>query len=247
MPDQVYLRQVGFQRVHWAVHRKRIVDAIGPDVIKYLNDFETSPLIAADTPIGWTVTKVEAGAAASTITFPDAVGGALLLTTDSNENDGISMQLDGESFELTTDQHAVYFGIRFQCSEATQIDWFLGLAVTDTDPLGGVTDGVYFRKVDGSTDIKFVVEKNSTETESASLGTFAAATDIFLEFYYIGATSSGGPLLQAFIDGVQVGGTIALTNLPDDEALTPTIQVLAGSAASRTMQIDLVRTVQIGR
>jgi len=225
---------------YWETHRKRLVDAVGVNVVKFVDDFVSSPLAAADAPLGWTVTLVEAGAGESTITKPDGIGGTLLLTTDANEDDGIEMQLAGEAFELTSDQRAVYFGIKFQCDEATQIDWLVGLCITDTTLLGGMTDGVYFEKLDGGTGVSFTVEKNSIETQADALATFAAATDIVLEFYWDGAT------LEAFINGVSVAKPV-LTNLPDDEALTPSIQVLAGSAAIRTMTIDWIRAIQIGR
>jgi len=233
-------RHLGNNLIYYQNHRKRIVDAIGPDVFKYEDDFVRSALAAADAPVGWTVTLVEAGAGESTITKPDGIGGALLLTTDANEDDGINMQLAGEAFELTTDQRLTYFGMKFQCDEATQVDWLVGLCITDTTLLGGMTDGVYFEKLDGGTGVSFTVEKNSTETQADSLATFAAATDTTVEFLWDGSA------LEAFINGVSVA-TPALTNLPDDEALTPSIHLLAGSAAVRTMTIDWIRAIQVGR
>ena len=162
----LHTRYEGGNLVYWDTHRKRIVDAVGADVVKFVEDFVQSGLAAADAPLGWTVTLVETGGGESTITLPDAVGGALLLTTDAFENDGISMQLDGEAFELTSDQRLVYFGIRLQISDATQSDLLVGLCITDTALLGGMTDGVYFRKVDGSTSLAAVTEKNSTVVPS---------------------------------------------------------------------------------
>lgn len=224
-----------------AAHMRRVIDAIGPDVIKYVNDFESSGMLAAaaDAPPGWVVTLVEGGAGESTITAPDAVGGALLLTTDAADNDGINMQLDGESFELTSDQKLVYFGIRLRSGEATQSDFLVGLCITDTDLLGGMTDGVFFRKVDGSTSVAVVTEKDSSETETAAVLTFAAATDYTLEFFFDGSS------VEFFVDGVSVARH-TLT-IPDDEALTPSVHFLSGNAAIETMQIDWIRAIQIGR
>lgn len=233
-------RHVGNNLVYYQGHRKRLVHAIGPDALVFDSEWIQSPLAAADAPLGWTVTLVEAGVGESTITKPDGIGGALLLTTDANEDDGINMQLAGEAFELTTDQREVYFGAKFQCDEATQIDWLVGLCITDTTLLGGMTDGVYFEKLDGGTGVSFTVEQDSTETQANSLATFAAATDITVECHWDGA------VLEAFINGVSVA-TPALGNLPDDEALTPSIHLLAGSAVVRTMTIDWIRAIQIGR
>ncbi len=235
----LHSRYEGGNLVYWDTHRKRIIDAVGADVVKHLDDFVRSPLAAADAPLGWTVTLVEGGTGESTITIPDAVGGALLLTTDDAENDGISLQLDGEAFELTSDQRLVYFGVKLQISDATQSDFLAGLCITDTTLLGGMTDGVYFRKVDGSTSVAVVTEKDSTETETTAVLTAADATDMTLELYFDGSS------VEFFVNGASVA--THATNIPDDEALTPSIEFLTGAAAAKTMQIDWVRAIQVGR
>lgn len=233
-------RQIGGNLVfHRDGHQHRLLDAFGPDVVKYVDDFTNSGLSAADAPLGWSVTLVEAGASESTITCPDEVGGALLLTTDANEDDGINMQLDGESFELTSGQTAVYFGARLKASEATQSDFLVGLCITDTTLLGGMTDGVYFEKLDGGTGISFVTEKDSTETQTDSLATFAADTYIELEWYWDGTS------VYAYIDGELVA--THTTNIVDDEAITPSLHFLAGSTTAKTLTWDWVRAIQIGR
>jgi hypothetical protein len=233
-------RRIGDSIVwHRGANRHRLVDAIGPSVVKYIDDFTNTQLSAADAPLGWTVTLVEAGAGESTITCPDEVGGALLLTTDANENDGINMQLDGESFELTSGQTAVYFGARLKASEATQSDFLVGLCITDTDLLGGMTDGVYFRKVDGSTSVAAVTEKDSTETETTGVLTFAADTYYELEWYWVSGS------VKFYVDGVLVATHTA--NIPDDEQMTPSLHFLAGSTTAKTLTLDWVRAIQIGR
>ncbi len=219
--------------------RHRLIDAVGPDVIKIDERF-LNPKIAADAPAGWTVTLVEAGAGESTITKPDGVDSGLLLTTDANEDDGITLQFQGEPFKLNTGCRTLYFMARLQASEATQIDWLAGLCITDTTPLGGMTDGIYFEKLDGSTSMSCTTEKNSSETQTDSIGTFAAATDVTLEFYYDKATAS----VYFYVDGELVA--THTTNICDDEDLTPTMQVLAGSAAARTLTIKQIRAIQLG-
>lgn len=238
MPS-LHSRVIAGNLAFWHTHKERLIDAIGPDVVKFEDDFVRSSLAAADAPVGWTVTLVEAGAGESTITKPDGIGGELLLTTDAADNDGINMQLAGESFELTSDQSAVYFGIRMKSGEATQSDFLVGLCITDTDLLGGMTDGVYFRKVDASTSVAAVTEKNSTETETTGVLTFAADTYYILEFFYSGSS------VRFYVDGVLVA--THTTNIVDDEAITPSIHFLSGNAAVETMTIDWVRAVQIGR
>jgi hypothetical protein len=222
-----------------SAHLRRIIDAIGPDVIKHIDDFVRSPLSAADAPLGWIVTLVEAGGGETTVTMPDVVGGALLISSDANDNDGACLQLDGESFELTSDQKFVYFRIKLRLSDATQSDFFVGLGITDTDPLGGISDAVYFEKLDGSTSISAVTEKDSTETQTDNVGVAADATDIVLEIYFEPST------VFFYVNGVLVA--THTTNIPNDEALTPTIQFLAGAAGGKTAQIDEVVAIQVGR
>lgn len=212
----------------------RPLKVVGPDAFGISEDFVGTD-VAANVLPGWTCTLVNS----STVTLSTASGGGLILTTDSAENDGVNAQMDGEAFEFTSGQALTYFGVKFQASEATQSDFLVGMTVTDTDALGGVTDGVYFIKVDGSTDIKLATEKDSTATTSDALGTFAASTDTTLEFYWDGST------VHALVDGVVK--TTQSTNIPDNEALTPTIHFLTGDDSAETMTVDWVRAFQVGR
>lgn len=228
----------GGNLVYWDTHRKRIIHALGADAYGFSDDFVGGGASAADTLLGWTTTLVEAGASESTVAYTDVSGGALLITTDANEDDGVTLQRTGEAFGFAATQRMTYFGCRLKASEATQSDFLVGLCITDTTPLGGMTDGVYFEKLDGGTGISFTAEKDSTETQADSLATFAAAF-VILEFYWDGTG------IEAFIDGVSVQRHT--TNIPDDELLTPTIQFLAGAATAKTMTVDWVRAWSIGR
>lgn len=221
-----------------SVHLRRVIDAIGPDVIKFNERFVRPLVSAADTVLDWTTTLVEAGAGESTITKPDGVDSGLLFTTDAAEDDGISLQLKGESFKLTTGCKALYFMARLQASEATQIDWLVGLCITDTTLLGGMSDGIYFEKLDGGTGISCTTEKNASETQTDNLATFAAATDVTLEFYY------DGTAVEFFVNGSSVARHT--TNIVDDEDITPSLEVLAGSANARTLALKEMRAIQIG-
>ncbi len=241
--SEVHSRWVRGNLVYYQYHRKRIVDAIGQDVVKYVEDFINFPVDdSSGDPTAWTCTMVEAGTGNSTFASTNVSGGAGLITTDDNEDDGVSAQLNGESFKLKSTVD-LYFGIfDVTISEATQSDFFAGLAITDTAILGGVTDRIGFQCLDGSTDIKFMLEKDSTETLSSSaLGTLADATAVDLEFYFNGST------VEAFIDGASVE-TPAVTNLPDDEELRVSVEFLAGEALTPlTMQFDKIVCIQIGR
>ena len=218
---------------------KRFYDAFGPDVIKFLEDFVAQgPAIDTAFDNDWTVTRTEAGAGESTVAKGDAAGGILTVTTDAADNDGINMQLLGESFKLVAG-NVLYFGARLKASATTQNDFFIGLAITDTDILGGVTDRIGFEKLDGVTDVKAMLEKDSTETLTASLATLD--TNYHTYEFFLDAAGN----VEFFIDGVSVA-TPASTNLPNDEELRVTFQGLAGEAVAKSFDIDFIRVIQIG-
>lgn len=223
----------------WETHRKRIVDAIGSGVVKFIDDFVVGGGGDANWD-AWTVTRVEAGAGESTVTSGDTGNGTMLLTTDAADNDGLNLQLLGETFKLEAAK-PLYFGARIQSiSDVTQSDFFIGLAITDTDILGGVTDSIGFQKVDASADLTFVVNKDSTATTVAGLKTLVNATAYILEFYWDGAA------LEVFVDGVSVA-TPSIANLPNDEELRVSVQFLAGEAVIKTCAIDWIRCIKFGR
>jgi hypothetical protein len=217
----------------------RLVDAVGSSVYKY----ELRPDILGATttdPRGWTTTVVEAGSGTTEWDVNNTAGRVGTITCAANENDGGSYQLLGENIELTSDQD-VYVGAKLKINDVDQTDLFFGLAVTDTALLGGVADAVYFESVDGSASISTVTEKDSTETQNDSAGTLADDTDILLEFYFDGSSSS----VYFFIDGSLVNTHTA--NIPDDEALRLTIEFLTGEATANTCDVQFMRVIQIGR
>lgn len=217
--------------------RQRLIDAIGPDVTKFI--LNTAYLPVDDTtgdPTGFTMTVVETGAGGdSTAVLSD---NTLLITTDNADNDGVNLQLTAEAFDLASN-NLVYFGINFQVSEATQSDFLVGLCVTDTDLLGGMTDGAYFECLDGSTDVNFVLEKDSSETTSSSaVATLADTTNITLEFLFDGSN------VDSWVDGTEQT-RLAQTNVPDNEQLTPSIHFLTGAASAETMTVNWWRVLQV--
>lgn len=205
--------------------------AVGDNVCQWEEHFVALKL-AANAPYGWTTTRV----GATTIATEDGAGGLLLITTAGAENDGANLQVVNEAFKLAAGKPC-YFGIRFKISDATQSDFLLGLCITDTDLLGGLSDGVYFRKVDGSTAITSVIEKDTSETESGTL----LACDTDRHTYEL---IFDGSVVDFWVDGV-AQTRLAQTNLPDDEDLTPSIHVLTGDNAVITAEVDWIRTIQI--
>jgi len=221
-------------------HAQRLVEAFGNNVHKYVNDFVSLPVDdTTGDPLGWDVTVVEGGTGDSTTTIKaDAQTGWLRINAAANEDDGVNLQLKGESFKLTSGDK-IYFNTRILVDEATQSDFLIGLCIgSNTTLLGGMTDGVYFRKVDGSTDLNFVTEKNSTETETKA-ATFAAATTYYLTFVCDGAST-----VHAYCNGTLI--TSHTTNICDDEALTISLAYLNGTAQSnKGIEVDYIKVFAI--
>jgi hypothetical protein len=221
------------------VHDDRVLSAVGDTAIVFDDDF-VAPAIVGDALAGWTTTLVEGGASESTITAGDGVGGMLVLTTDAADNDGINLTAKGEAF-LPTTTDSLSFYTRLKISDATQSDFFVGLAQTDTAVLDNLPPRIGFRKVDGSTAL--MVECEGTATTSVeSIHTVVDDTFVELEFFF----ESNGDTLRYYIDGVKKGEITPGANLPTTE-MTPSIHFLTGTTVSKVMTVDRVRCIQLGR
>jgi hypothetical protein len=201
----------------------RWIDVFGPKATKWIME---SVRYTAD---NYTVTAVNGSTIAQ-------VAGAF---ADSTENDGVQMQLLGEAFYLSG-QYPAYFGCRFQGDDVDQTDLLVGLAIQDTTAIVAVSDGAYFRSVDESAVLNFVLEKDTVETSNAA-STLTDSTWTVAEFYYDGVTN-----ITAYIDGVQVA-QVALTdaNMPDDEYLSPILAMLTGEGVTNSITVAWARAFQI--
>ena len=225
-------------------HLMRVVDAIGPDVVK----FELNPWtmgIQAEGATGtdshaFKTTVVEAGTGTSELAASNTAGILARLVCAADENDGINIQAIGENFEFTSNQSLVYFGAEIAINDVDQTDILGGLCITDTTLLGGMTDGVYFESLDGAATVSTVTEKDSSETQNDSVGTLSDATFMFVEFFFDGSS------VYFFINGTQATN-IHTANIPDDEVLTPSLQLLTGEAVANTCDIRQWKAFQIGR
>ena len=220
-----------------APYRMRWLKVVGVDAISYIQDFASLPTDVVTTyPTGWTTTLVDGGIdGLDSAGLGTTAGGVWKILTNDAENDGQNIQLTGESY-LVAAEKPLIFGIKIQVDEATESDFLVGLRITDTTLLGGMTDGIYFRKVDASTDIAFVTEVGSAETESAAVGTLADNTYVTLEFFAESNTS-----IKAYIDGVLVAThTAGITT----EELTPSVHFLTGEAVFHAMLVDWLHAAQ---
>jgi len=215
--------------------------AFGPSIVQYRMNTAACPTDdATGMPSEFTNTLV----GASTFAHTDVMGGGILLTAEAADNDGVKLQLGdelggaGENVSFSTD-YPCYFSVKLQLSEATQSDFLAGFCVTDTACLDAVTDGIYFRKVDASTTVYFVLEQDSAETVTA-VATAADATDLWLEFLYHDHN------MYVYADSVLMA-TIADTdaNFCNDELLRLTFEFLQGEIAAHTCTIKELRFIQI--
>lgn len=205
---------------------------------KLFTDFHT--YATAD----WVLTTVEAGAGNASEALAAAANGVLVVTNDAADNDYDAFQWAGgtgavvESFKYDATKK-LQFAARFKVSDADQTDLMLGLYITDTDPVGGVSDGIYFRVADGDASISLVVEKNATETVVDTGVDLADDTYVAVEWYYDG----GGQRIMAFVNDVHVCSA-PLTNAPDDEELALSFAAQNGEAVAKVLSIDYIGAAQ---
>ena len=200
----------------------------------YFNDFDDMSDFNADATdsSSWDVHLAEAGAGEAAIALVDGDGGWIRLTNDAADDDVIFLQKKGESFKFESGKK-LFFKARFKVSDATQADVLMGLAITDTTPLD-VTDGVFFQKDDGDALLDFNVEKNNSATATAGVATLADDTFITVGYYYNGKSA-----IEYYINGVKKG-TVATTNMVDDEELAVTFGIQNGEAVAKTMTVDYI-------
>jgi len=220
----------------------RWYDAWGNHVVKY--EMNTAACPTDDTtgmPTEFTNTLV----GASTFAHTDVAGGAVLLTAEAADNDGVKLQLGDElggagenvSFAL---RYPTYFHVRLQIDDVSQTDFLAGFCVTDTACLDAVTDGLYFRSVDETGVVNFVLEQDSLETVTA-VNTMTDATDVDLEFYY---AADGNVYVYV---NTTLMATIADTdaNFCNDELLRLTFEFLQGEIAAHTCTLKRLGFIQI--
>lgn len=184
----------------------------------------------------WVRTATGAG---TTVINTGADGGILLTTNAAADDNSVFYQWSenaaagtAETFKFVAGKK-LFFKTRLQVSDVTQSDFVIGLQITDTTPLA-VSDGVFFRKDDGDTNLNCVVSKASTASTSVVTGLLADATFIVLAFYY-----NGKDEVTFYANGAKIA-TVATTNLPDTEELTISFGVQNGEAVAKTMSIDYI-------
>ena len=221
----------------------RWYDAFGPNVVKYSLNVLGPP---TDNTTGMPTEFINTLVGASTFTMADVLGGGVILTGAGAADDGVSLQLGaeagtaGENVYFAAD-YPCYFSIKFQVSDADQTDVLAGFCITNTALLGGMTDGLYFRSVDETATLNFVLEQGSAETVVA-VGTLVDAVDMHCEMFYWAHN------VYVYVDDVLMT-TIADTdaNFCNDELLRLSLEFLDGEAIGNTCTVKEFRFIQIQR
>ena len=200
--------------------------------VEYFNDF------IGYTAAHWTVTETGSATQANS----DGDGGLLLITNASSDNDASFQQLVTE-FITPAAAKKIWFRSRVKVSDATQSDFVIGVHVTDTSPLSA-TDGIYFQKDDGDTNLDFYCQKDSSSGQLANSAIATVADDTFLElsFYF-----DGYQYLYVYVDGVIKatqdllgGSTPAVTDYLPDTDLSLGFGIQNGEAVAKTMTVDYI-------
>jgi len=195
-------------------------------------------LQAASSLAAWKTTLVNASTIADTA---GVAGGAFTITTAGADNDGVNLHPITEPFYCAA-AWPLYFGAKFQISEATQSEVWAGIGTADDQwsSAGAPNDYIAFTKVDGSAICGFSVAKDGTASTVAGVHTFVDATDVTLEFYFDGTN------VYAYVNGV-LAATVAVSNtsFPNDEHMTPHFEFTTGDAAVETCQVAWIRAIQV--
>ena len=196
----------------------------------YWDDFDTTPIAAQ-----WTLTATSAGSGTSAITVPDADGGLARITTAANENDGIYAEWISETFLLESGKKT-WMKCRLSVGDAVQSDWLIGLHSTDTTP-HDATMRYIFESVDGSANVYFNNDNDTTDSDSSTLVTLTDDTFVTLAAYYDGGTS-----IQLFVDDALVTTMTGIT-VPAAE-MAVGFGYINGAAGAETADFDYIYVIK---
>ena len=194
----------------------------------YFNDFH-------EDVVGWTETATSVGAGTSAAAIADAAGGILQITTAANENDGLFLESQGESFLLESGKKT-WVKARFSVGDAIQSDLIVGLHSTDTTPLDAPLRFAFISE-DGSAALFFNVDDNTTDADSGTVATLADDTFVQVAAYY-----DGGTKITLYLNDVPVQ-TMTSVSLPGAE-MAMGIGYLNGAAGAETSDFDYIMVVK---
>jgi len=219
---------------------ERWVDAIGPNVIKFVDDFSACLYDTA-----WESTVVEAGTGDSLIVPYDSEGGVALFSPAENDNDAIQFQSSNEGFKLT-DNDPCYFGARFAVigpTAAGSYEVFIGLSNKDTTLVTGGSSCAGFIVTAASAQCGFFNSKADSGTTQVMTTSLTVGVFHIAEFYWDGTSK-----LYTWWDGTAKG--TATTQIPTAQTMAVSISVTNNGTDHLTthtngLAVDYVRAIQL--
>ena len=188
---------------------------------------------------GWTTTVDGAG----TIVMLDRVGGWLQLLSGGADGNGVNFQQAHESF-LPAANRDIHFGCRIEVTEATELYFFAGLAITDTDIDTGSlpADIVGFAKTDGDANLDFLCQSTASGAVAQTDTGVDIAADTAIE---LGFTINGITNVKTYINGAldTTFSVAANTDIPVTE-MAPAFSLRTGDNAIESLKIDWYSIVQ---
>jgi hypothetical protein len=113
-------------------------------------------------------------------------GGYLLFTTAGATNNFESIQRGVGNVVVPTGTDAgkkLFYGARAQISDITNSAFILGLCDITATPFAGITDGIWFSKASGSTQVVLNISTSSVNLATNVVFTLVAATEFDVAFY----------------------------------------------------------------
>lgn len=198
-----------------------------PDPTKwhvYFNDFD-------EDVVGWTETATSVGTGTSAAAVADADGGILRITTAANDDDGLFLESQGESFLIEAGKKA-FIKARFSVGDAVQSDLIVGLHSTDTTPLDATLRFAFISE-DGSANLFFNVDDNTTDADSSTLVVLEDDTFVTVAAYYDGKGN-----VELFVNDVKTT-TMTDVDVPGAE-MAIGFGYLNGAAGAETTDFDYI-------
>jgi hypothetical protein len=186
----------------------------------------------------WTETDV---AGANTVAPVAGAGGLVVMTTGGTDNNEVQIQRVAAGISvanvLLDPTKKFFMECIFTAGDLDLSEFLIGLAITDTTLLAGMTDGLTFRKAEGSAVLTAIAEKDSVEA-SVDAGTLVAGANV-ARMYYDGGGAVLGRLYASVGDAIG-GYVVAGPSISDDEELEPSAAIRTGEGAAKTLTIDRI-------
>ena len=202
----------------------------------------------------WLVTVVDTdGDEAEEVYAQDAAAGGIVgIRLNADESDKMNLQLNGESFQLSSGKE-LWFECRFAVEDASTNSVFIGLATSDTDVVGSLpNDHIGFIAL-ANTALSISVEMNNSNDTYATTTTlhdqsgFTNMTTV--GFYWNGVSTvntwvlgNGSGSIAASTSVVHTAGTV---EIPTDEQMSPVFSFnnTGGNDVADKLYVDYIKIV----